>query len=635
VSAETIVTGESSMSSPPPPSPPPRRRIAVSTAIFAVATAASRVAGLGREIAQAAFFATSSAASAFTLASQVPNLFSNLFSQAALSAAFVPVFTELMHEGRKREAFKLASTLFWVILIGLGALTVVWTGIAGLVVPLFTGSHIPNALTAGLSRVLFPVVLLLSLTGLLVGILQAYDEFTIPALAPAIWNLVILALLIALHSSFHGDHKIYAYAIAWLAATVVQLVMVALALGRIDFRIALSLDWRDPRVRQVLALFVPVTMSIGIVNLDIFINAGFGSLVSTHAPAAINNAFRIYMLPQGIFSVAVATVLFPTLSRLAVRRDPGGMRRAMGNGMRQINLLLIPSAALLLVLATPITRLVYQHGTFGSYSTHLVSTALFWFAFSLPFAGVNLLLTRAFFALQRPWIPTKLAAMNMVVDAIVSVALYKPLGIAGLVIGTASANVVMTALQLYRLRTGFNGRLEGAQTLMITARIVVATVLMAAVARGLWAGLEALLGRSLWCWRCESPRRGRSSRWWQAVCAGRLRGRLPGRGRPPGPVRAPSGRPAPGARVPERAGFHHRVRRGARDHPRHPGRRRAVPQHLRRRHACAPLHLRHLRAAGDRLRVDLSARDRHQPGAPLGLSCHRHRLRGCERADAG
>ncbi len=482
---------------PSPPPIPPRRRIAVSTAIFAAATALSRIAGLGREVVQAAFFNTSAAASAFTLASQIPNLFSNLFSQAALSAAFVPVFTDLLQQGRKREAFRVASTLFWVILIVLGALTVVWMGIAGLVVPLFTGASIPAALTAGLSRVLFPVVLLLSLTGLFVGILQSYDEFTIPALAPAVWNLVILVGLIVLHSRFHGDNKIYAYAIAWLVATVVQLLMVASALRRIEFRLGFTLDWHDPRVRQVLILFLPVTMSIGIVNLDIFINAGFGSLVSSAAPAAINDAFRIYMLPQGIFSVAVATVLFPTLSRLASRRDASGMRRTLGNGMRQINLLLIPSAALLLVLATPITRLVYQHGTFTAYSTHLVSLALFWFSFSLPFAGVNLLLSRVFFSLQRPWIPTRLAAMNMVVDAVVSITLYKPLGIQGLVIGTVAANIVMTALQLHRLRIGFNGRLEGAQTVMITARIVVATVIMAAVARGLWAVLDAGLGRSL------------------------------------------------------------------------------------------------------------------------------------------
>jgi putative peptidoglycan lipid II flippase len=477
--------------------PRPRRRIALNTAIFAVATGLSRVAGLAREVAGAYFFGTTAAYSAFTLASQVPNLFSNLFSQAALSAAFVPVFTELLHERRKREAFRLAATLFWVILVALGALTLVWLAVAGYITPLFTGSHIPAGLTAGLSRVLFPVVLLLSLTGLLVGILQAYDEFTIPAIAPAVWNVVILVLLIVLRGQFHGQDKVYAYAIAWLAATVVQLLMVVAALGRIDFRLAFSFQWRDPRIRQVLLLFLPVTMSIGIVNLDIFINSGFGSLVGSYAPAAINQAFRIYMLPQGVFSVAVATVLFPTLSRMAVRRDPGGIRRAVSNGTRQINLFLIPSAALLLVLATPIVRLVYQHGTFTSTSTHYVSTALFWFAFSLPFAGVNLLLTRTFFAVQKPWIPTKLAAMNMVVDAVVSIALYKPLGIAGLVIGTASANLVMTALQLHRLRVGLNGRLEGGQTLMITVRITIATVLMAAVARGVWVGLDDVLGHSL------------------------------------------------------------------------------------------------------------------------------------------
>src|SRR5947209_16391894 len=127
------------------------------------------------------------------------------------------------------------------------------------------------------------------------------------------------------------------------------------------------------------------------------------------------------MRPQGVFSVAVAPVLFPTLSRLASRRAATDMRRAVGNGMRQIILLLLPAAGLMIVLATPITRLVYQRGNFGPGSTHLVSVALFWFAFSLPFAGLNLLLTRTFFAVQRPWVPTRLPAVNMAVDIVVSI----------------------------------------------------------------------------------------------------------------------------------------------------------------------------------------------------------------------
>lgn len=479
------------------------RRIARNTAIFSLATMLSRVAGLGREILVAGLFGTSPAASAFTLANQVPNLFSNLFANAALSAAFVPVFTDLLQQGRRREAFRLASTLLWIMVLVLGALTAIFILAAGLIMPLFTGTlpHFAVDLTVGLSQVMFPIVLVLGMTGLFTGILQSYDHFTIPAIAPAVWNVVIIVLVLVLRSTFHGGvengDELYALAVATLIATGVQMAMAFGALGRIDFRLQFHIDWHDPRIRQVFALMLPVTIGLGIVNLDQVINSIFGALVNKQAPSAIEKAFRIYMLPQGMFSVAVATVLFPTLSRMASRGDVRVMRRALGVGMRQINLLLIPAAAFMLVLPTPITKLVFERGHFDAASTHFVSIALFWFAFSLPFGGLNLLLTRTFFAVQRPWIPAQLAAINIVADIIVSVALYKPLGIAGLVIGTAVANALMTALQLRRLRTGFNGRLEGALTTMITARITVASALLAVVSWGIWHLLGSVLGGSL------------------------------------------------------------------------------------------------------------------------------------------
>ncbi|MBV9311832.1 MAG: murein biosynthesis integral membrane protein MurJ, partial [Solirubrobacterales bacterium] len=466
---------------------PPRRRLAVNTAIFAAATGVSRVAGLAREIVAASYFGTSRFASAFTIAFQLPNLASQLFANAALSAAFVPVFTDLLQQGKKREAFRLASTLFWVMLIVLGALTAIFILGAGAIIPLFTGTTFNgslNALAAGLSQVLFPVVLLLGLNGLLVGILQSYDHFTIPAISPAVWNVVIIVILVALHGSFHDGNQLYAYAIAVLAATAVQFSMAFGALGRIDFRLRFVIDWHDPRIREVFKLMLPITIGLGIVNIDQLINSAFGTLVNNEAPRAIDNAFRIYMLPQGIFSVAVTTVLFPTLSRMAARRDVGGMRRTMGTGMRQINLLLIPSAAILIVLGTPITRLVFQRGAFNALSTHYVSEALKTFALSLPFGGINLLLTRTFFSLRRAWIPTKLAALNIVILVATSTALYKPLGITGIVLGTVFANAVMMVRQLHRMRIGFNGRLEGAKTMMITFRILVATAIMAGLAYG-------------------------------------------------------------------------------------------------------------------------------------------------------
>ncbi len=483
--------------------PPGRggRRIARNTAIFSLFTGLSRVVGLVREIVAASFFGTSGAFSAFTIAFQVPNLIRSLFADAALSAAFVPVFTELLEGRRKREAFELASTLFFVMLIALTAITAFFILAAGLVMPLFTPGRAfgsaETALTVGLSQVLFPIVILLGINGLLVGILQVYDRFGVASISPVVWNLVILVVLIGLKDRFHGGDQLYAYAIGVLVGTAVQLGMAVAALRRIDFRLSVHFDWRDPRVKQVLLLMIPVTLALGIINFDLLINSSLGTLVSAAAPVAINQAFRVYMLPQGMFSVAVATVLFPALSAYAARGEIDGLRSTLSTGLRQINLLLIPATAFTLVLATPIVRLVFEHGSFGQTSTNEVSLALFWFSFSLPFSGLNLLLTRTFFSLQKPWLPTKLAAMNMVVDVIVSFALYKPFGIAGLVIGTAVASAVMTWLQVRYLRPELGGNLEGHQTIMITARITAASVVLGIGAWIVWKLLDDILGRSV------------------------------------------------------------------------------------------------------------------------------------------
>ena len=133
-----------------------------------------------------------------------------------------------------------------------------------------------------------------------------------------------------------------------------------------------AFDWRSLDVRRVLLLMLPVTLSLGLINFNLLINSIFGSLICENAPAAIDKAFRIYMLPQGIFSVAVTTVIFPTLARLAARREYDDLRATMANGMRQIVLLLAPAAAAILVLSTPMIRLVYQRGEFGARATTLV-----------------------------------------------------------------------------------------------------------------------------------------------------------------------------------------------------------------------------------------------------------------------
>jgi putative peptidoglycan lipid II flippase len=195
-------------------------------------------------------------------------------------------------------------------------------------------------------------------------------------------------------------------------------------------------------------------------------------------------------------ALSIATVLFPTLARLAARGATGDLRATMANGVRQICLLLIPSAVLMAVLAEPITRLVYERGEFDAAATELVKTAMVWWSISLPFQGVSLLFSRTFFSLQKPWATTALAGVNMVVNAAVSLALYRPFGIAGIVIGTVAGTLVMTIAQGWLLRRELGG-VEAARSLAAALRMAAAAAVLGAVSYGAWYGLDEALGRSL------------------------------------------------------------------------------------------------------------------------------------------
>jgi putative peptidoglycan lipid II flippase len=438
--------------------------------------------------------------SAFTIAFQVPNLVRALFADMALQGAFVPVFTDLLERGERREAFRVASSLFFLITLVLGGITALLVLAAPAVIPVvapgFDDDPALRDLTVALSRVLFPIVVLLGLSGLVVGMLNSFEHFSVPALAPLAWNLVIIGALVGLTPAFPEEDQIYAYAIGVLAGTVVQLLLPTPWLRGRGGRLTLTLDWRSPHVRRVLALMLPVTITLGLINFSLLVNSFFGTLVSEQAPAAIDKAFRIYMLPQGIFSIAIATILFPTLSRFAARGALDDMRRTMANGVRQIGLLLIPSAAILAVLAEPITRLVYERGVFGAAATDLVSEAMLVWAFSLPFQGASLLYSRTFFSLQRPWTTTALAGASLLVNALVALALYRPLGISGVVLGTVVATVGLSVAQAVFLSRDLDG-VEARKTASATVRMLVAAAALALVAFLAWRVLDEALGRSL------------------------------------------------------------------------------------------------------------------------------------------
>jgi putative peptidoglycan lipid II flippase len=233
-----------------------------------------------------------------------------------------------------------------------------------------------------------------------------------------------------------------------------------------------------------------------LVNFNLVINSFFGSLVSDSGPAAIDKAFRIFQLPQGIFAVAITTVIFPTLARFAARGASDDLRATMANGMRQIVFVLLPAAAAVRVLSEPMVRLVYQHGEFDASETQLVSTALFWYGFLLPTNGVYLLLTRTFFSMQRPWLATAIAGADLALNAVGSLALYGPFGIGGIVASTAATTLIVVAIQVRILGRELGG-LEMPRFAAATIRMGIAAAALAAVSWGIWDALDQALGRSV------------------------------------------------------------------------------------------------------------------------------------------
>ena len=397
------------------------------------------------------------------------------------------------------RAWRVASTLFWLVLLGLGGLTALFILLAPWLMKPFGYEGEQQELVVTLSRILFPTVVLLGLSGIVVGILNSYDHFTVPALAPVAWNLVIIfGVAIGVPRADSESSALYVYAGAVLVATVIQFLLPLPWLRGRDDRLRAVIDWRDPAIKRIFVLMLPVTLGLGLINFNQVINTFFAArfIDPELAPSAIEAAFRVYMLPQGIFAVAIATVLFPSMSRLAARGDTDGLRSTVSLGLRQVGFTLMPASAIGAVLAVPVVRLLYQRGAFGPDQTEVVAYALIAFALGLTFNGTMLMLNRAFFSLQSPWIPTYVALGNLGFQIVLDTAFFH-LGVWGIPLATSLVNVAGTLalIVLFRRRIG---SIEGRRIMDTYARTFVAAIVTGAVAYGVWYVLDEAVGRSGW-----------------------------------------------------------------------------------------------------------------------------------------
>ena len=456
-------------------------------------TGVSRVLGLAREIIAAALFGTQGSINAFVIAFQVPNLLRSLVADSALAGAFVPVFTQLQEQGRHKEAQRLVGSLVGVITIGLGGISLVAIILAPYFMPFFAPG-LPDPLVdeaVRLARIMFPIVVLLGLTGLAMAVLQAAGMFAPTAFVPVLWNGIIIGALAVIAPLVPEDDQITVYALGIVVGTLAQLLfLLRYVRGLGPFPISISFG---PYVRRVLVLMLPVTVGLGLINVNLSVDAIFATLVDDQAPRAIDAAFRLYLLPQGVFSVAVATVLFPTISRLAARDDIPGVRATVASGLRHIFFVLLPASAFLLVFAEPVVRLVFQYGAFDDESTALTSEALFAFALGLVFNGASLLVIRAFFSLQQPWLPTAVAGAGVALNLVLDLALYQPLGVAGIPLATSFTSLMTFSVLIWLLGRELGG-IRGGWVLDGFVRSLVASAIGAVLAWATWTLVSDGLG---------------------------------------------------------------------------------------------------------------------------------------------
>ena len=495
-----------------------KRRLATAAAFLVVATAGSRVLGLIREIVMVTYLGLGPEMGAFTVANKVPSLVRTLLADTALSAALIPVFSGLLEKNRRREAWQVAYTVTVLATAILGVITVLGMifapAVVKVVAPGFSTDPAIVDLTVHLMRIMFPTVVIMGLAGIFMGILNSYNHFTLPALAPIVWNLVIIAVVVL----FSAGHGFEALAWGFLIGTGFELLMQVPAVWKRRWRRGIEsvavgpqgysvyeaaavspwrLDLRNPEVRRVGLLIGPVILSLGVINFNAFIDTIVATLISIPAPAYIDKAFRLFQLPQGVFAIAIGTVLFPAFSRHAAAKRMRELREDLSTGLRQIFFTTLPFAAFFAVLALPTVRLIYEHGKVTPGEAEMVASALTFFSLGMAFVSVNTLLNRAFYSIQKPWLPLIMGVVNLGLNAGLDLLFYKPLGVGGITLSTS----LVSFFNFFALMLLLSPRIGGVDARRVAwsaGRSIIALIPLGVVAYAVWWALDGALGREIW-----------------------------------------------------------------------------------------------------------------------------------------
>ncbi len=453
-----------------------RMQLARAATIVMVAFIVSRALGLAREMIIGNQFGTSRELDAYLAAFRIPDLIFQVIAGGALGSAFIPTFTSYLAHGDEKQAWRLASSVLdivAVVLTSCAILAAIFAPqlVAHVVVPGFTPEE--QVLTVQLMRLMLISPIIFGISGIVMGILNSFQHFLLPALAPAIYNLSIIAgaMFLAPMMGIHG------LAVGVVAGSVLHLLIQLPELLRKGLVYRPIIDITHPGVREVGRLMLPRMLGLATVQINFLVNTFLASGLTEGSLAALNYGWMLMLLPQGIFALAIATAAFPTLSELAAREEFGELRFTLSEALRLILYLTIPASVGLIVLREPLIQLLLQRGRFDPSSTQAVAWALQFYALGLFAHSALEIVTRAFYSLHDTRTPVLIGAGAMILNIILSLLLIRPLLHGGLALANSVATIIETSVLLVIIR-GRLGGVDGQRLLRSVAKTSLAAFVM-------------------------------------------------------------------------------------------------------------------------------------------------------------
>ena len=456
-----------------------QKKVSKAAGVVGSMTLLSRVFGFLRDLVIAMMFGSSAAADAFFVAFRIPNVQRRLLGEGAVTAAFVPVFSEDLKGDRPKKAWEFTSQLFTILFYSLvvisGLIMIFAPQVIAILAPGFKENSEKFQLTIELTRWMAPFLICIGLSALCMGILNACNIFALPAAAPVMLNLCMIAA--ALLISPKMERPIFGLAIGVLIGGAMQLAFQLPAAIRKGLHFTLSIDWKHSGIVKFSKLMIPAIFGLAVYEINILVDTILASLLPGGSVSYLYYGNRLVQLPLGVFGVAMGVAILPTLSEQAAKQNISELRKTLAFGIRLILFVTVPATLGLIILRIPIINVLWERGEFTALSTEGTAIALLYYSIGLcAFSGVKVL-AAGYYSLQDTKTPMKVGVYAMFLNIVLNLILMGPLQHGGLALATSLSAIFNYFALIYLLRNRL-GLMGGRKILQSAFKLVYAAIPM-------------------------------------------------------------------------------------------------------------------------------------------------------------